>query len=139
MDYSLLPSAPADVVTSGKSMAINIKAGEVVAMTFDGAGGGTWVHSDTSSGNLSGVSWTDSAPSAGVFGAAVPQAKFIPLGQLEVTFDSPVGSENWQSVDVRLSYHTETSGWVDGVVNVTGPGGLGTASEMLRVPFTYTP
>lgn len=114
VDYTLLPNAPSDMVSIGKQLEVFFGVGDSVTLAFDGAGGGTWAASDSSSGTLSSVTWVDTAPSSGVFSSSVSQAKFISRGNLNVTFDSAAGSEKWLSLDMTLSYHTVTSGWASG-------------------------
>ncbi|MCP5534679.1 MAG: peptidylprolyl isomerase [Akkermansiaceae bacterium] len=159
IDYSLVPRAPEDLVANGKVLAIGMPGGETVTLTFNGTGGGTWVHSGGASGNISGVTWVREAPpSTGIFSFPVSHGDDIPLGNLKVTFDSPVGTQQWYSVDFEslqantkasgtvdgiVSFHTATSGWCAGVVVVPQyppiPGGATTMNQTEYVPFTYTP
>ena len=143
VDYTLLPNAPSDMASNGKELEVFFGVGDSVTLTFDGAGGGTWVASDSSSGTLSNVTWGDATPTSGVFLSSVSQAKFISRGNLEVTFDTAAGPEKWVSLDVTLSYHTATSGWTSGgvVYEIPGPGGMGTAqaSKSAKSAFSYTP
>ena len=73
---------------------------------------GTWSDSLGNSGTLSGVTWNDSGPAAGDFISRSSQAKFIPLGTLSVTFDSPAGHQGATTLNLRISFHSPTSGSV---------------------------
>ncbi len=137
VDYSLTPNAPTDLVANGKVMTVTVETGETIALAFDGAGTGTWTASDGGSGTLGSVVWSDSAPDAGMFSGSQPQAKFIPLGNLKVTFDTPAGSEHWDSLNFDLSFHTATSGWCVGTARDTVPDSDPIIHNK-RTPFTYT-
>lgn len=139
VDYGLSPVAPADLASNGKQIAISMGNGETVTLTFNATGTGTWAHSGGGSGSLTAVTWQDSAPATGMFASASPQAKFIPLGRLAVTFDGPVGTEGWHSFNLPISFHTATTGWTDGSAVVDNPSGSGTVTVGKRVPFTFTP
>lgn len=143
VDYGLISRAPENVIANGSTVTINIAASESVMMTFDGAGGGMWSHSGGSSGSLTTAGWTQSVSPTflSVFPSSV--ARFFTLGGLNVTFDSPVGSESWNSFDLLLNFHDATSGWGDGSVNVPQfpplPGGATTMTVQKRLSFTYSP
>jgi len=150
IDYSAAARAPLDFIGNGKILVLPMGT-ETVTITFNGAGGGTWVYSGGggSSGSLTSATWTsDLAQSSGVVAAPYARGRLIPVGRLSVVFDNVVGAKQWKELDFStvatginryVNFHTNTSGWVDGTVKVAGPGGIGTAIEILRVPFTYTP
>jgi peptidyl-prolyl cis-trans isomerase A (cyclophilin A) len=133
-DYSSLNNAPADLNKSNRKLRVTSRAGDWVELAFEGGTTGTWTASNSTNGTLSGVSWTDSAPSAGVFSATSSQVRFVPLGVLSATFSSPAGTGAWTSLNsAYLSFHGETSGWVEGIVATsTGPAAVNQA-------FTITP
>lgn len=137
VDYSLVDNAPSLLTSTNNQFVIDMGSGESVTLTFDGGSGGTWEHSNGSTGSLSGVSWADAVGTTGLFAAANPQARFISLGQLQANFDSPVGTEGWHSINFPLSFHTPTSGWCDGQVVINNPTGSGTVPSNKRVSFTY--
>jgi hypothetical protein len=159
IDYSLVPRAPEDLVINGKVLEIGMSGGETVTLTFDGAGGGNWEHSGGATGDISDVTWVREAPpSTGIFSFSVSHGDDIPLGNLKVTFDGPVGTEQWYSLDFDsvqantkaggtidgiVSFHTATSGWCAGVAEVPQfppiPGGATKMNQTQYVPFTYTP
>jgi len=144
VDYSLLPNAPSNLAAAGNVLALTTAGGEVITLTFDGSGGGSWSLSTGGSGNLNSVAWTDELPTIGFYNYVLIEdsrkslAPLIPQGTLEVVFDSPVGSESWPSFSFSANFHTSTSGWLTGGVPVFPviPGG-GTINK--RVTFTYTP
>ena len=139
VDYSMMTNAPSDLAGNGRKFVIDMANSEAVTLTFDGAGGGTWSHSEGATGNLSDVLWSDGAPSSGKYPYSSPQAKFIPLGALAASFDIPVGSEQWHSFNFPVSFHAADNGWCDGLVVVPDSVGVGTATKDKRVSFTYIP
>ncbi|MCW1884430.1 peptidylprolyl isomerase [Luteolibacter flavescens] len=135
-DYSFLNNAPADLNKANRKLRITSRAGNWVELTLGGGTTGTWTASNSTSGSLSAVSWSDSAPSTGLYSATGAQARFVPLGVLSATFSSPAGTDAWTSLNsVYLSFHGDTSGWVEGSATVSGspiPGAVNRA-------FTITP
>lgn len=131
IDYSLISRAPADLTADGSTMEITITGSETVTLTFDGAGGGSWISSEGGLGSLTSVSWTRNLDqSSGVLFYRFSQGGQLPLGRLQVTFDAPAGSENWPSFDFTVNFHSGTSGWCHGSVPI--------ASGSRNVHFTYT-
>lgn len=141
VDYSLSPRAPADLASAGKQLTLTLGSSETCTLTFDGAGGGTWSHSGGTTGTLSNVVWTDGAPPTGLFTHTASQARHISLGIIQATFDSPMGTEAWHSINLPTSFHTSTTGWTDGSVVADDPASTtgGTTTLLKRVPFTYIP
>ncbi|MBG7607921.1 MAG: peptidylprolyl isomerase [Verrucomicrobia bacterium] len=74
---------------------------------------GTWTGSDNSSGTLSNVSYGSDAPASGHIQLNNLEADRFPLGNLSLTFSAPAGPEAWTSLNTFLSFHTETSGWLE--------------------------
>ncbi len=147
IDYYGTMLAPAGLLNNGHKLWFNMGDGEWVTLTFDGAGGGTWLHSGGASGTLTHVRWrTDTDRTPGTFFYRRPPGRNLPVGRFSVTFDNFVGSKKWKSLDFEtrlgavnryMNFHTFTSGWCDGAVLVEGPGGVGTAWTQAKVPFSY--
>ncbi|WP_343225982.1 peptidylprolyl isomerase [Luteolibacter marinus] len=113
VDYSPLTNAPASIAAAGTQLRITNRSGQWVELVFDGGSTGTWTSSDASSGTLGGVVWKDAAGSTGF--NFLKSSVDIPLGYLSATFDAPAGVDGWLSfTDIPLSFHTPTSGWVEG-------------------------
>lgn len=74
---------------------------------------GTWTGSDGSSGTLSNVNYGSDAPASGHIQRNNLEAARFPLGNLSLTFSAPAGPEAWTSLYTFLSFHTETSGWLE--------------------------
>ncbi|MEK7949025.1 peptidylprolyl isomerase [Luteolibacter soli] len=133
-DYGFQVNAPATLNQNGRKLRITSRAGDWVELTLGGSTTGTWTASNSTSGTLTGVSWTDSAPSAGLFTASNSQARLIPLGLLSATFSSPAGTGAWTSLNSAfLCFHSETGGWTEGNAGVSG----GTIA--VNQAFTITP
>jgi peptidyl-prolyl cis-trans isomerase A (cyclophilin A) len=133
-DYSFLNNAPADLNKSNRKLRITNRAENWVELTFGGGTTGTWTASNSTSGTLSGVSWTDSAPSTGFFLSTGPQVRFVPLGVLSATFNSPAGTGGWLSLNsAYLSFHGEASGWVEGTATTSS------GAAAVNQAFTITP
>jgi len=142
VDYTLTPRAPSDLTSVGKSMVVAVKGSETITMNFTGSGAGTWTSSSGGSGSLSGVEWVDSLSKISRLSFPVPQARHIPLGNLKVIFDTPAGSERWDSFDFDISFHTITSGWCSGQARATINPPVPDSDPIIydkRTPFTYTP
>lgn len=141
IDYSSWTNAPSAITQNGRKLRIISRAADWVELTFNGSTGGTWSASNGSSGTLSGVTWSDSAPDSGTAISGSSQIRFVPMGQLRATFDGPAGTGGWKSFVVTgqggtaltLSFHSPTSGWVEGVAN--------TSASVVSVnqSFTLTP
>ncbi|MBC7979102.1 MAG: peptidylprolyl isomerase [Armatimonadetes bacterium] len=117
VQYEQIPEAPADLVTGEKTVRIRYPNGSRIDLTLT-PDFSVWEYADINGSNLgdgflSNVLWTDSVPSAGFLADTILQTHRIPLGRLGVTFDSPAGPENLSSLNTQLSFHTETSGWLE--------------------------
>ena len=133
-DYGFLTNAPVDLNKNGRKLRINNRAGDWVELTLTGGTTGTWTASDSTSGTLSNVTWNDSAPATGLFGGTSSQIRFLPLGSLSASFDSPAGVGGWIFLsNLTLSFHSPTSGWVEGTA------GTNSASAAVNQAFTITP
>jgi hypothetical protein len=130
----LLTNAPDEIKNVGSSLTLRDHEGHTITLTFDGPDveTGTWSDSLGNSGTLSGVTWNDSAPAAGDFISGSSQAKFIPLGTLSVTFDSPAGHRGATTLNLRISFHSPTSG------SVAGTNTLPDGKRLLQ-SFIYAP
>lgn len=132
VSYAAVPDAPADLVSSGKIVRIFQTDGTRLELDLT-PGSAAWSHLDSDgitleSGSLTNVTWVDSAP---ISGFSVPKSNWayrIPLGTLSATFDSPAGPDNLTSLNVYLSFHTETSGWT---METSGPAATRYAFEIL--------
>lgn len=134
VDYTLLTNAPDEIKNVGSSLTLRDHEGHTITLTFDGPDveTGTWSDSLGNSGTLSGVTWNDSAPAAGDFISGSSQAKYIPLGTLSVTFDSPAGHRGATTLNLRISFHSPTSG------SVAGTNTLPDGKRLLQ-SFIYAP
>lgn len=113
MDFGQIPAAPPDLGSPQKTLQIQFGGGAFLNITPNGSGGGTWADHNGTSGAITQTSWTDSAPSTGVFAVNTPQSFFISLGDYRTTllnypsFGSNTRFETW------LSFHTPTTGWTE--------------------------
>ncbi len=144
VDYSLIPNAPTELTAAGNSLIITDRGGVSVTLVFDGTDGGTWSDSRGRSGTLSAVAWTDRLPDTGTV-TRDPSPPFplppqrtaaieLPLGILQATFSRPAGRDNWLELGVNVSFHEETSGFVEGGANDRD--GLGVA---VNQAFQFVP
>ena len=112
VSYQRIPNAPTGLVSSGKTLTLTDRSGGNIILQFNGSGGGTWTDSLSNSGTLSGVKWTDFIPDAGLWTLVNPFAQEISLGVLEVDFSSPAGPAGLTDLEVFLSFHTPTTGFI---------------------------
>jgi peptidyl-prolyl cis-trans isomerase A (cyclophilin A) len=127
-DYSLLPNAPADLVAVGHEISFTDRNGDSVSLTFTSETGGSWSDASGASGAfaINFEATGDQAPDSGVVRYPPdPQTDLIPdpgqlfpLYRLDVTFDTPAGTDNWRRLQVYLSFHEEDSGWFEGLALV---------------------
>jgi peptidyl-prolyl cis-trans isomerase A (cyclophilin A) len=112
--YGQIPNAHGDLVEGAKTLRIKFVGGQYLDMAFNGLGGGTWFDSGSSAtGPLTFTNWEDQAGETGVLetGSSIPFA--LPLGFLGVTLGGFFGSGNDLSLGTWLSFHTETTGWLE--------------------------
>jgi peptidyl-prolyl cis-trans isomerase A (cyclophilin A) len=83
-----------------------------IDLTFNGSAG-TWTSSDGGSGTLGNISYASDAPASGFLQHNNLEADRLPLGNLSLTFTPAAGPEAWTSLNTYLSFHTESSGWLE--------------------------
>lgn len=116
VNYDKSPDAPVDVVTTGKTVRIFQADGTMLDLNLT-PGAATWSHLDAEEvtldgGLLSNVIWVDEAPTSGFATTPTNWAYLIPLGTLSLVFDGAAGPDDLTSLNAYLSFHTETSGWI---------------------------
>lgn len=112
--YDQIPNAPADLVAGAKKLRLKFVNGQYIDFRFNGLGGGTWFDSgSTSTGPITFTNWEDQAGATGVIetSSSIPFA--LPLGFLGVTLGGYFGPGNDLSLGTWLSFHTETTGWLE--------------------------
>jgi peptidyl-prolyl cis-trans isomerase A (cyclophilin A) len=114
VDYGqILPDAPPDLNSSGKTLRIIFAPGNFLEISPDGTGGGTWVDTANRSGTLTQTSWTDSVPATGAFLVDSPSAFFIALGDYSTTLLNYPSVGKFVRLETWLSFHTPTTGWTE--------------------------
>jgi peptidyl-prolyl cis-trans isomerase A (cyclophilin A) len=130
VDYSQLYHPLPELLQDGAELEFLDPAGSSVTITSDGAGAGTWTDSSGGAGNLTSFTFSVSLPAEGVFFNNATQAEFIPLLNLNCTFDAPAGSTGMESLVGKLSFHSDINGGFEGSQ---------TPSANFNRPFHFTP
>lgn len=113
MDFGQIPQAPPDLGSPQKTLQILLGGGAFLNITPNGSGGGTWRDQNGTTGALTQTSWTDSAPSAGVFPLDTPLSYYISLGDFRTTLMNYPTTGNSIRLETWLSFHTPTTGWTE--------------------------
>ena len=137
VDYGALENPPPAFLLSGKQFTLNDRHGNQLIITPNGAGGGTWNHSNGGSGTLTALTTSDGTGSSGQIEGTSVTAHFFPLAGLNATFNTPVGPQAWTSLSLVLSFHSASSGWVEGSAQI--PGDPNPVTVGVQQSFTITP
>jgi peptidyl-prolyl cis-trans isomerase A (cyclophilin A) len=121
VDYGLVPNPSLDLFSAGKEFALSDRAGNTLTLIPNGAGGGTWRHSNGGSGTLTSLTTSDYVPATGVNFEFSGGGQLFPLLNLSAGFNTPAGPAAWNSLNLILSFHAPRSGWVDGSANTNLP------------------
>ncbi len=135
VDYGLLPNPAANLLPAGKQFALSDRSGNTLTLVSNGAGSGTWNHSNGGSGSLTSLAITDSTGTTGFVVESASNAHFFPLTRIVAGFNAPAGPGNWTAINVLASFHAPSSGWVEGSAQISGGPG---ATSVLQA-FTITP
>ncbi|QJE94799.1 peptidylprolyl isomerase [Luteolibacter luteus] len=133
IDYGFLPNPPSAFLPAGSQLRLLDRSGKAMTLVSNGTGGGTWNHSNGSSGNLTSLTTADGSVSTGFFSNASSSAHLFPLAQVNATFSSAAGPDAWTSLGLILSFHSAKTGWVEGSA-VKGSG-----SVAVQQSFAITP
>jgi peptidyl-prolyl cis-trans isomerase A (cyclophilin A) len=149
VDYSATVVAPVDVLAPGARLITGLHGGELAVLFGSGVAGdiGTWTYtgldSAVASGTLAVASrgyYDDNLVHMPVFPdgqrwifAEAGRVKYLAQRALYLQFNQPVGPKSVWNMEVELSFHAETAGWlVDDWYN-SQPG-----HQPIRDPFTWT-
>lgn len=132
VDYGALPN-PVATLAAGAKLEIRDRSANKLTITFNGAGGGAWVHSNGGSGTLTALTYYDGAAASGISSTTSMNAHLIPLTQLIVSFNTPAGPAAWTGINVVLSHNSATTGWAEGSATTTGVG------VAVQQAFTWLP
>jgi peptidyl-prolyl cis-trans isomerase A (cyclophilin A) len=141
VDYTLAVDAPQNMLANGTILELILTRGSLL-LTFDGAGGGTWefIYDNpeiaNESGNIENAFQNNRdypVPTSGYSITGSSSARFLSLRQITVFLDGPAGPDALEAVQPNLSFHAETSGWFDGVVNTSTE-----ADQPFDGSFSYT-
>ena len=118
IDYGYSPNPPADLVAAGPNITLNDRAGNSLSLDFTSASAGTWTHSDTSSGTFTVTGAFDgSGPNEDRIytnlTAGTSFVALIPLFQINLNFNSPVGPKAWLNFEMILNFFDDSSGWAE--------------------------
>lgn len=114
VDYSLLRNPPLNLASANRQFVMRDRIGNELTMTFLNESSGTWIHSNGGSGSFTANVGQVGLPLTGTLVLNALAAAELPLSSFVATFDSPVGPAGWLNLDLVVSFHDETSGFVDG-------------------------
>ncbi len=143
IDYSHTPQLPENIFELGDQVALEMDGG-TLTVTFNGAGGGSWVFAPTSGANQSGVVTSAGVPNGsqllaipllGTFvNGSASYARALSAREITIFLDAPVGPYQISALQPSLSFHSDTAGWYRGPVNSNL-----TLPEPFKGRFTWTP
>jgi peptidyl-prolyl cis-trans isomerase A (cyclophilin A) len=130
VDYSRTPDLPTNIFGAGDALVLEIDGG-TLTVEFDDARAGNWTFEDNDDAVTSGL--IDQygfhqdlqlvpIPEGGLFASPANYSFARSLAAREVTiiFDGPVGPHAITAIRPQLSFHTDTSGWYNGLTNSSG-------------------
>lgn len=139
VDYSLLRNPAPNLLAAEQQFVMTDRLGNELTMRFESASAGEWTHSDGGSGRFAITNAQDGLPNTGAISLIPNNADRIPLASFVAEFDGPVGPAGWLALNLVLSFHDETSGFVDGTAGIAGAvaGGPQQSVTILQA-FTYS-
>ncbi|MCC5844289.1 MAG: peptidylprolyl isomerase [Verrucomicrobia bacterium] len=145
VDYSHVPDLPQNIFAAGNQMILNAGGG-VLTLSFNGTGGGNWqfeaTAGDTTSGTLTYGFFENSIypgiPTSGLYiNSQGSWARALQAREIFVEFNTPVGPDEISNFRTVFSFHTETTGWYNGNINLNfdeNTSGPNTRGTFTRIP-----
>lgn len=145
VDYSHVLDLPQNIFAEGDRMVMETSEGDL-ELTFDGTGGGTWhfpaAPGETQSGTIEyGFFQTSLYPDIAMSGLRINGqgsfARALEAREIVVIFDEPIGLNEMANFQTVFSFHTETTGWYNGNINITYQNDV--SGPNIRSTFSWIP
>ena len=114
VDYSFLVNPSPSALAAGTSITFTTRNRELLTLTPNGSGGGSWTDTWGDSGTISNLAVSDAAPETGTFQSSATQAHFIPILNLSFDLSAAGGPAKRTHHTMTLDFREPDAGWTDG-------------------------
>jgi len=134
VNYTHAPDLPVQIFAAGHTFVLDLPYGDLT-LVFDGPGGGSWsfVDSVDPQANASGLFTSGQPENTSLFGipssgffispATFTYARSLSAREILIFLDGNFGPHGISAIQPELSFHTNTTGWFNGLVNsIQSPG-----------------